>query len=444
MKAIVNSLLIFLAIICAMELWVFNIGGLRIFFYEIIAIFIIGLILLYFLIIGKITLPKGPIRNVLLFYSLWFFLALLSYFLIDFKIIGSTEQYLKNFLSISIYIIFSIATILYLIQHDPEFIKKILKIYLGACIASAIYSVIEVTSAFYGFDLSKGIFSVISIGSDPSDEPFYYQWDIFFRAKGWGGIAVNGTYMLTAIPFLMITKPFDRQIINRAGLIICIIALFLTISKSAIVCFFMVLAVIFLRRPSIVLRGFFSLLIVISCFAGLFAFFYEPILILFESRGGLSGFTDVSGRIEVYIPILEAIAEHPFGYGLGQYFVHSTNANTIDFSSFSALGYSESQARIAYENTHSDWLNWLFEFGLLGVQVFILFYGWLVVKLAMMKTKEATALLAVILAIIISGFFHTIMSHFFIFFFTMISTLSLFHGQHENAQKLSNHQTSFR
>ena len=68
MKAILNTLLIFLAIICAMELWAFNIGGLTIFFYEIIVIVIIGLILLYFLIIGKISLPKGPIRNVLLFY----------------------------------------------------------------------------------------------------------------------------------------------------------------------------------------------------------------------------------------------------------------------------------------------------------------------------------------------------------------------------------------
>ena len=433
MKIILNTLLAFLAIFCSMELWVIKIGSVTLFFYEIFIILFIVFGLIYFLEKKTVSIPKGPLRNVLLFYSAWFLLILFSYFLIDFSITASIDQYIKNFLGLSIYILFSILAIIYIFEQDQEFIRKLLKIYLASCLVAGLYSIAEVTTALYGFDLNKEVFSRISIGASLDDEPLYYEWMNFFQAQGWSGVMANGVYMLTAIPLFMIAKPFNHQIINRIGVTICSVVVFLTLSKSAITSLLIILGIIFLRTPGVVIRGFIPIFFIGTIFSVLFIIFQEQILILVDSR--IAGFS-LGGRIEVYVPLLESIGNQPFGYGLGQFYVHSTYANTIDWSYFQNIGYTETEARLVYSNAHSNWLNWLFEYGILGTQVFVLFYAWLLVKLFLTPTREALAVFASILAILLASFVHTVLGHFFVFFFTIISISFLY--QRTNFEKNQN------
>ena len=362
-------------------------------------------------------------------------------------------QFLKGLLDLALILAASVAILCHLSNRPLRSSSRMLRIYLAGAAISSAYCVAEVICAYYGFDLGKAIFGSISkypAGFDRT-APFFYQWDIFFRAVGFAGVDAQAIYSAGAFVLLVVARPFKRAVWNNLAASLCLFGVFLTFSRTG----FMFLAVggfvCFLLRPFPTLRRLPSLAAIATPILVTYLLFPKGTTTMMSTRipnfshlvpavpgpqqslstesafpppqvlgapstiGGqpvgvrqlaLAAFNRLeSGRIQIYRPVWQKILDRPWGHGLNQFGVVIRRGNEIDLSALRPVypKWSDAVLREKYSNIHNGWLNMLFEGGWPLCLAYLGYYS-AVIRLALKsKTAMGIAGTAVTVALVASG-----------------------------------------
>jgi O-antigen ligase len=433
MKRFLCLILTFIMFICAMKYWQYDLGVIRISAVDIATITFDMIAIIFFLSnLEHYKAPEKESRTFILFNISILYLAVLSFCLIDFNSEMALDQYIKGLIWLGAQTLFIILFILVLLTLPPEKIQNLVRIYIFAVASSAVWSFAELYLAVNGIDLNQETFGVISTYNKSKEVSFLFEWSDFFRANGFAGTNSQGSYVLSAIPIILLWKPFKRDWQNIFALIVCIIGMLATMSKNALLGLFTSFLLIFFCQPTLLIKQVRWIILSLIPLALIIASYWDIAVILFDSRFG-SIFESVSnigaGRKEIYIPTLNAIMEHPYGFGLGQFYVHITSKDTIDLTTMMNLtDWSEAETRMAFANIHSNWLNWLFEYGLVGIVLFIYYYAWVVVSILRKGTIHAIAAASSIIGLIVTSFFNNTLDQFNIQLFIVLMFMFVFYG----------------
>ncbi len=398
-----NIVLIMLAFCSAMRAWQYHVLGIRLTIYDILLLVLISLFAAHAITRRQLKKPPKSLLALIQGMALIAMLSGLSIVLLDFSLAPkSLEQFAKVLLTIGAYFTGLAAMILHLASEPPKFAERVLRAYILGAVASSVYSFAEVSSAYYGYDLGKAIFGALS-SYGPSDDPDraqYYKWDIFFRAVGFTGANAQATYVASVVPLLLFAQPFRSSRNNLFLAAICLAGLALTLSRTGFFSLFVALGVLMFTHPNWFARNLPRMLIASLPLIAVGVVFYEEAATLLGTRiySSLEDFN--VGRRELYVPIMDAVLTHPFGHGIGQYYVVSQWTNKIDFGTLALVEdyMSEQELRDAYANLHNNWLNWLFEGGWPLLFAYVLYYG-----LALRACWRANSRLGYVAACVLTG-----------------------------------------
>lgn len=423
MSRILNAVLALTAFCCAMRLWSYYVG-VHLPVHDLLLLAFTGLFLLRIIRPGPaLTLPSGGLRRQLLWAWLAAGLAALSYFSLDFSLAPvSVLQFWKGLAALVFYTAGLSAVVCHLCSDPPATARRLLQVYLLGVAASCAYSFAEVSCAYVGFDLGKAVFGRISVYAPDFDwsAPFYYEWDIFFRAVGFSGVNAQGTYAASAVPLLLLAQPFRRSSVNLALAALCLAGTALTFSRNAFFCLFVSFALYALLRPGRALHYLPRAAAICVPLLVLALTFSEGARTMVSTRLYKSVDEVGRGRFEVYDAIWQTIKTHPWGHGLNQFSVAVMNTNEVDLTPL-AVEYSmwsDLQVRQSYANPHNNWLNWVFEGGWLLLGAKCGYY--LAALMACLRTKTPLGIAAfcTLGGLLLSGCFNmtlTIFSTEFIF-----------------------------
>jgi O-antigen ligase len=346
---------------------------------------------------NPIALPPAPVQRILLWLWLAAGLSALTYFALDFSLEpASVRQFWKSLAALALYTAGLTAVTCYLCDQPAATSRRVLQVYLLGVALSCAYSFAEVGSAYVGFDLGKAIFGRISIYAPDFnwDAPFYYEWDVFFRAAGFTGVNAQGTYAVSAVPLLLLARPFRRPAVNLSLAALCLAGTALTFSRNAFVCLLVSLFLYALLRPQLAMRYLPRaaaiclpvLVLALTFSAGARAMVSTRLYKSLDEIG--------RGRFEVYSAIWQTIKTHPWGHGANQFSVVVLNTNQVDLTAI-ANEYSmwtDEQVRQSYTNPHNNWLNWLFEGGWPLLAAKLGYY--LAILLACLRTRSPLGIAA--------------------------------------------------
>jgi hypothetical protein len=421
-----RTALVLVTFCCGMRLWQYYVG---------LHLAIFDLLLLAFTILisfrsvcrKRIPIPMAAMRSPLRW--LWAILALsaASFLVIDFHLApASTTQFAKGIVDLAFHAVGLTAVVCFLTAEPPATSRLVLRAYIAGAVASSFYSFFEVGFAYMGYDLGKAIFGRLSIYSPDFDltAPFYYEWDVFFRALGFTGVNSQATYAASVLPLLLLARPFDRRRTNLALAGICFAGVALTFSRDGVLS--LALAVIFylLIRPQSALRLVPRIAAICVPVALLLFAFSEGAQSMIATRL-YDSIGDVGrGRREIYESCWKSIKERPFGHGINQFSVVVMNTDDVDLGAVSAVYYKwdDTRLRQAYANVHSNLLNWLFEGGwpMLAFQMF--YYLSLMVTCWRLHTELSYAIMCSFMLLLVSGLFNMTLDLFSSELFFVIAT----------------------
>ena len=374
-----NFLLVALIFTCAMRNWQYFIG-VRIMIYDIFLL-LISITFLASRITGR-QVHELPTALKISVKWLWiiFFLGIMTFPVVWYISLPSPwGMYLKGTVSSLLYTAGLTIIIFYVNSQPEQLINKLLKIYILGATVSALFCILEIALALQGIDLGKIVFGTISTYRDPYalEKPFYYEWSLFFRAAGVAGVNAQGTYLASVIPLLLFTKPFRSTWKNQLTATICLLALALTMSRTAL--FSLVAGITiyawFGLKHSI--KPIWYLLLAALPLIVLFMTFKLETLSLLETRGlGQSFEITAANRTKIAVTTFNSLLSYPFGYGLNQYAAVVKQSDIIDFSEVDKLFPNRKlwQNRLDYENIHNSFLTILSEGGWLLLIANIAFY----------------------------------------------------------------------
>jgi len=439
-QRLLNFMLVLLTFCCAMRLWQYYFSGVRLPIYHLLLLVFVPNYVLRCLYLGRLWLPPPGLRLPVL--ALWASLVFsaLSYFLLDSRLApASTLQFTKGMLDLA-FVVTGITCVICFLNKQPLSVShRLLQVYILGVTASSIYSFFEVSSAYFGYDLGKAIFGRLSFYGPNFEwsQPFYYEWDVFFRAVGFTGVNAQATYTASVIPLLTLARPFRRQALNISLAAICFLGMVLTFSRSGFISLMMGLAFYAILRPSRTIRLLPRIAAICVPILLLALVFSDGARQMASTRLYRSTEDIGHGRREIYASAWNSIKAHPFGHGLNQFSLVVLDTDEIDLSEIAPdySRWSDLQVRQAYANLHNNWLNWLFEGGWLLFFSRIAYYASLLLVCWQARTDLGRAAVCSLGLLLLSGFFNMTLDLFSTELFFAILPVCVVLGVHANAPK---------
>ena len=410
-RRLLNLLLFLLTFCCAMRLWQYYCFGVRLPIYHLLLLAFIANYAFRCLYFRRVRLPPSALRLPVLLLGVILTISALSYFLLDPGLApASVQQFAKGLLDLAFVVTGLISIICYLGEQPPATAHRLLQAYILGASASSFYSFFEVGSAHFGHDLGKAIFGRLSIYGPDFDWslPFYYEWDVFFRAVGFTGVNSQATYAASVIPLLVLARPFRTQATNLTLAAICFAGTMLTFSRNGFVSLLVCLAFYALMRPAWAIR-FLPRIAAICVPVLLLALVYSDGARQMVSTRLYSSIRDIGiGRQEIYGSAWDSIKAHPLGHGINQFSLVVLHTDEIDLSEIAGeyQKWSDLRIRQAYANLHNNWLNWLFEGGWLLFSARALYYAALLRVCWRARTDLGRAAACALGLLLLSGFFN--------------------------------------
>lgn len=409
MQRSLNLIAGFIAFCCAMRLWQYFVG-VRLMIYDLALLAFVVLFAGQALLRRRLLLPPSILRVPLAW--LWSIAALsgFSFFALDFSLAHALPQFWKGLVSILFYTVGLTALACHLSSSPREDSERLLRLYVLGAVASSAYSFFEVIAAHRGFDLGKAIFGRLSVFPPSFDlhAPFYYEWDIFFRAVGFTGVNAQATYLASVIPLLLFARPFRRPSVNLALAAICLLGSALTFSRNGALALVVSLLVYLLLKPAEFKRLVPRAALVCLPVLAIALFFSEGARVMLSTRLYKSLDEVGAGRREIYETAWANIRAWPFGHGLNQFNVVALNSDRLDFTKIEIMYYmlSERQVREAYANLHDNWLNWLFEGGWPLLLAHLGYCGAVCYTCLRTRTDLGIAAVCALAGLLVSGLFN--------------------------------------
>ena len=417
MTCILRKLSVLIAFTCAMRQWQYYFAGVHLPVFSLLLVAFCASYLIRCIYFKRIALPLGPLRSPILL--LWSILTLsaLSFFLLDFDLAPtSTIQFSKGLLDLSLSVAGVSAIVCFLSEQPPETTTRMLQAYILGAAASSLYSFFEVALAYYGYDLGKAIFGGLSVyGPDFNwSRPFYYEWDIFFRAVGFPGVNAQATYTASVIPLVIFSKPFRRASTNFVVAALCFAGTSLTFSRNGFFSLIVAFAFYSAIRPAWAAR-FLPRLAAICLPAIFLALVFSDGARQMIATRVYKSIDDVgAGRREIFGAAWRSIQAHPLGHGINQFSVVALNTDEIDLNQVAAENenWSDQRIRQAYANVHNNWLNWLFEGGWAMLALQLAYYASLYRICWRTRTPLGYAAVCATSSLLVSGFFNMTLDQF--------------------------------
>jgi O-antigen ligase len=417
----------FILFISAMRFWQFDLDFVRISAAEAAALLFNFFALIYFLFAGRTLLPRGIPRRFVLWNICLFSMAMASAAFIDWNLELAGDQYFKNLSSQFAQLVFLVFMVLVLIELGQRRTHQLLRVYMSAAILSGLWCVTEVFLASHDIELNRITFGAISTYRD--EIAFTFEWDAFFRATGFAGVNAQATYLMSVIPLLLVCRPFEREWLNLFGISSCLLGIALTMSKNGFFCLIISLAFLLFCKPALLGRWARGILIAVIPLVVAADLFWQYVVPLFNTRINVDTFTLsqlFSGRKDIYAATLEAVLSQPWGYGLGQFFVHISGTDTIDLTPVVlTLEVNTAAARGLFANLHNNWLNWTFEFGFAGGLLYLWFYVWILRTMMKTQTALAWASAASLLGLMLASCFNQTINQFSVQVFIVLTTIAV-------------------
>lgn len=338
----------------------------------------------------------------------------------------------------------SFAVLCHLSGRPFRLSRRMLRWYAAGAMASSLYSVAEVCCAYHGFDLGKAFFGTISRYPPRFDlsAPFYYEWDVFFRAVGFAGVNPEGVYTAGAVVLLAVARPFDRARVNWIGASLCLYGLYLTFSRTGFLFLAVAAAVCLALRPRAALRDLPRILALATPILATYLLFPRGTAAMISTRaphlsspgaadgagrpppatalaragaepspGGVFARAErafrrlEAGRIEIYRPVWNDILRRPWGHGLNQFSLAIRNEGEIDLSEVRRLypQWSDEVLREKYANIHNSWLTMLFDGGWPLLFAYLGFYLTAARMAWRLGTRLGVGATAIAIALMVSG-----------------------------------------
>jgi O-antigen ligase len=363
---------------------------------------------------------QSSIREILLHWWVFFGIALLSAVLLSFRGAGglSWMQYIKNTVALFGWMAFLSTFVRFAGMLQESERSWLINVYVAGVICSCVFEMAEVSlAALSGFDLVWFVFEPISYQGRfyQVEEKTLYEWAGFFRANGFAGTNTQGIYVATIVPLLLERLMAKKSWRHYVLLVIALVGIFLTMSRSAIVATIVGIFVIGVRYPKRwpVIGALLVLIALPLYFIGSRA--AEDIGKIAQSRSNVD-----ASRVEMYRDALWRFRENPAGLGWGQYYVEFVDSG------------SESMD----QNPHNSWLRVLVELGAIGLLQQIIMYGFLTCRLARNRSVLASSSLAAMFGLFAAACFNEVLNEFYAFLFIILfSTCALQQSDSERLRR---------
>ena len=412
----------FLLLSAAIGSLFYVIGGLRVFLYD-----IVGILYSFVVIVSLVLRGSFTSKNQTILVPIFLILAILvgemasSIGLAITQEGRSIEQFLKLLISSIMMKTITICFLLHQGLNNFRHSRALLLFFSYCLLLSCLYQFVALFFVIgFGIELDKLIWPFVTLGAwDYNMDDLKYG----LAATGGsgftirhGGFAGNPNFLAAQILCLIPLMFYLGQLKNRKFLLalgICILAMFLTISRSGMAAMFVVL---FLITCNLALNNkrafarvlFYSPIFLIFGIALLNAFALDNLGIILETaldRLGNSGGYKDSYRSQLVIAGLDMLSESPvFGVGLG-------NAPVIleNYEIFSVTGPS----------LHNYWIMIIVENGVFSFGYF-LFYGYLFLVAFRLNNFYAKALGMSLVGLVLLGWFNASIGSFSIQIFLLL------------------------
>lgn len=404
MKKILFCLAALICLLVAAQNWNFLVG-VRVFFYDILlCLFIFFALILFLNTRQKLEIPK-KIREFLLLQWIWVLLAALSGFFVVFFPIENTAalQFLKGIILLVIHTLFASLFAIFLVTLSQKNRDLLVRFFIWGVVLSSLFGLAQLVSIkWFGIDIDTYIWPVLSFNKAIPASLGKWQFQAIYRTSGLTQDPnVQASYILTALPLLLLFGLSKNGKLYLIAAIIAIFAFFLTMSRSGFLGLFFSLIVIFvffIHAKKINLK---KLLIFLAILAIASAIFFGTINEIVIARLGQD--TSVLLHLSLIKDSVEIASKRPFGYGFNNF------ALAYDYF-FSIPG----------NNAHSSWATYLVETGIIGFLFQLIFFFFVCHACLNRKTLFSKAFLAAFIGVSVAAIFYETLNLFYFQFFVTL------------------------
>ena len=368
-------------------------------------VFVFGILLYYFLSRKTLSLRK-ELKYFIVFQWLYLLITVVSGINIIASSAGqeSFSQYYKGILSGGFRTLFFTLFVLYLSNVKSSTRNTVLRFYIAGVICSCMYGISQLLLyKNYGINIDSYIWDQISYNVEMSFETAP-SWAVMGipRGVGFAGVNAAATYVVTILPMLLLSSSFGRKSKDIILVIIAIMGLLVTMSRTGLVSFSVaVLFLIILKRRR--LFSFVKTAFIISVPLGYLGYVWrEYISAIINVRMNV---VDLS-RLAIYKGGIHLFYQNPIlGVGINNYSVE----RFLLPSSF----YHQA-------NLHSSWLSILVELGIVGLFFKIIFFVYIIYVASKRKSVLSRAFICTIIGLSAGALVNQV---FDMFYFNLYLTL---------------------
>lgn len=396
-----------IAFCCAMIAWQFNFG-IRIFIFDLLTVLFIVLSLIFYSVNRCPIFLQKELKYFLLFLWGWILAIALSSINVIFSPVGKEAftQYFKGGTENLVQAIFFSFFVIFLSNFtNNEQRYTLLKTFIWGVIASSIYEILQLSLfVLYNIDLGSLIWETISYNKalPVNTEP---TWSVMglIRAGGFpDGPNAAATYVVTALPILLLSASRNRKFKNILFFIIALSGLLLTMSRTGMVSFGVAVLVLILlesKKPSTLLK----ILIIILIPIGIISYeWWDYINEILAYRTHI----DYS-RLSLYEHSLKLLKFNPLT-GVGH-------------NNFSVIRMVAGDEFIDEPNVHNGWLTILLELGIVGLLLEIAFLTFIVYVAYKRKSTLARAFMCTIIGLSFGALVNQVFDLFYMKFFIALA-----------------------
>ena len=400
-----------IAISCAMKSWQFNLPP-RIMIYNVLSVlFLFFLSISFFVAPWKIKLRKE--LKVFIILQLFFLFVMVFSGLKVLFISSGQESFTQYFKLITLELfnaLFFTALVIYLSQIKSDERKLILKYYGVGVILSCLYSVLYLTLySSYNINIEDHIWASISYGGVQAEQDV--QWTVMGVPRGFGfaGVGAAATYVVTAVPLLIINASVDKTVKNISLIIIAVIGLLATMSRTGIIAFGVSLIILItLERHR--LRSLTGVMLLALVPLGYLAYMsWDLVSAIIQSRIGID-----ESRLDLYKGGIELFFKNPI-LGVG-----ANNYPIVRFSLPSHFFHAS--------NIHNSWLTILVELGIIGLVSKLAYFLYVIYIITKKKNIMSNAFIAALIGLFVGAIFNEVFGDFYFNFFVVIFFSSIILG----------------